>query len=557
MILFLPPPIRIPLTKGVWINNLSSAALFGVVINNELTEGALSVRTQEIMLNTSLVSVRQQFWRLNMKMRSLVLAGRRNVFAGMLSTAITTTLALRSLPVVAEPSAKYVFLMIGDGMGAAQRTAAELYVQTLGGDPTRRLTMNSFPVVGITDTRSEDSLITDSAAAGTAFACGERTVNGAVGMATDLTTPLPTIAETARDAGMRVGLVSTVSMDHATPACFYAHEASRRNLYRISCAAACSGFHVLAGGAPVGVSDFYVVGREHPYALAERNGLRVIHSLDDGRGLEEERRIWLVLSESSLDGAMPYDVDRDPDSPSLADLTRFAIDRLICPEGFFLMIEGGKIDWACHANDAATAVRETVAFDDAVAVALNFYRKYPDDTLIVVTGDHECGGMSAGAAGTRYSMNPRKLLRQEGSFFQFSRHIASLLRQGADFVDILIEARLFFGFKDLAGDEVERLAAAYAQSIRGVEERSGDLETYRLYGGYEPVTQMCTRLVAERAGIGWTSYSHTGVPVVTTAIGAGQALFDGVYPNTSVYQRLMTAMGLLDTHVHVAPATGL
>jgi alkaline phosphatase len=217
------------------------------------------------------------------------------------------------------------------------------------------------------------------------------------------------------------------------------------------------------------------------------------------------------------------------------------------------MVEGGKIDWACHANDAAAAIADTLAFDAAVAEGLAFYEKHAAETLLVVTGDHECGGMSIGFAGTRYSTFFEKIAHQKMSFLAFNARLDELKAAKASFADAMALARKAFGLA-LPGTggargmvltklEIEELSEAYERSLRGAEVRADD-RTFLLYGGYEPFTVKLTHTLNRKAGIGWTTYAHTGVPVPTSAVGVGSERFGGYYDNTDIFARIVEAAAL-------------
>ncbi|GAB6143245.1 alkaline phosphatase [Desulfocicer niacini] len=319
---------------------------------------------------------------------------------------------------------KYVFLFIGDGMGISQRVAAGQFA----GKP---LLMDSFPGQGITTTCAANQFITRSAAAATAISCGEKTRLGILGL--DIHhSPLKTIAERARDQGRKVGIITSVSIDHATPAAFYAHVPSRKQYYDIALALARSDFNYFAGG---GFRD-----PENKYGKSldfKGNALDVIRKA--GYGLVNTREAFNALSpgadkvivmnrQSGHGHSLPYAMDADDTDISLAEFTRKGIELLKGEKGFFMMVEGGQIDFACHANDAAAAIGDTIAFDAAINEAFVFLQKHPLETLIVVTTDHECGGMSLGFAGTHYDMDFTLLHHQKMSSRRFEKKIVMPLR---------------------------------------------------------------------------------------------------------------------------------
>lgn len=221
-----------------------------------------------------------------------------------------------------------------------------------------------------------------------------------------------------------------------------------------------------------------------------------------------------------------------------------------------MMVEGGKIDWACHANDAKTVVQDVVAFDEAVRVAYDFYQAHPEETLIVVTGDHETGGLTLGFAGTQYDSYFDVINSQKISFDVFSAEVFKKYKEentsGANFEDALALVKEYFGLTtEGEGDmvlkdfELQELKAGFVQSLSGVKVNAGTMD-YLLYGGYDPFTVKVTQILNQKAGLGWTTYSHTGAPVSTSAIGVGSEAFNGFYDNTDVAKKVMTIMGVVE-----------
>jgi alkaline phosphatase len=222
------------------------------------------------------------------------------------------------------------------------------------------------------------------------------------------------------------------------------------------------------------------------------------------------------------------------------------------------MVEGGKIDWACHANDGVAAIRDTLALDEAVRVAFHFYEKHPQETLIVVTGDHECGGLTLGFAGTKYETECNILKHQKVSFQKFSDEVLKQSRQecGADcdFEKIKPVITAHFGLKFTGDPQSDPLVLkpyqeamvreAFKRSMAAERIKADDPETYLLYGDYDPLTVTLTHVLNNNAGLGWTSFQHTGAPVTTSAVGVGAELFNGYYDNTDLAKKTMSVMGL-------------
>lgn len=503
----------------------------------------------------------------------------KRMFRNLRVLGLITVLALLvSSQALAAQSAKYVFLLIGDGMALPQINAAEVYLQAVNeGKPgLQKLHLTQLPAQGLTTTYSANAFITDSAAAATALACGYKTNSGVIAMDPTKKKTFKTIAEMAKESGMKVGIVSSVSIDHATPACFYAHEPTRKNYYEIDMALANSNFDYFAGGGlkkPTGPKK----DKESAYEVARENGFTVTRTVEAFRALKPGMgKVFAVSPALDGDKALDYEIDGQP--ISLADFTAKGIELLDNSHGFFMMVEGGKIDWACHANDAASAIRDTLAFDDVVAEALAFAEKHPNETLIVVTGDHECGGLTLGFAGTKYDSSFASLAGQKMSYDAFDKVLEAYRKttpaEKANMKDLAGSVEDAFGLTMLSdgekstleklaklGDgearvklalsltdlEMQELNEAFIRSMLGEEAHSKDDYTYLMYGGYEPFTVALTHALNHKAGLSWTSYSHTGVPVPTFAQGVGATLFQGYYDNTDLAKKMMEIMGFQPT----------
>ncbi len=300
------------------------------------------------------------------------------------------------LIIVIEPDlppksqAQAIILFIGDGMGEAHRTAARWSAAGQSG----ALAMDGMPALGWARTAPANGIVTDSAAAATALATGVKTNNGVIGQDPNGNS-LTTILERAQAIDMAVGLVTTVEMAHATPAAFAAHVPDRSMMTEIASQMLATRVDVLLGG---GEADFLPEGAAGCHGAGRR---------EDGRDLvgEAEAAGYIyVCSQSDFAALVPTSTTHllglfadqgmpRPYAPSLAEMTQKAIDILAQdPDGFFLMVEGGQIDWASHANDAVSAISDTVGLDEAVAVA-KAYAASAGNTLVIVTADHETGGM--------------------------------------------------------------------------------------------------------------------------------------------------------------------
>ena len=342
----------------------------------------------------------------------------------------TLSILLIALVGFAEGKAKYVFYFIGDGMGVNQVNAAETYLGALEGRiGIKELCFASFPNVGLVNTQSATNGVTDSAAGGTALATGNKTKNGALGVLKDLTTPITSIAEWAQEADAAVGITTSVSIDHATPASFYAHVGSRNESYKIGEQLTKTDVDFFA--ASDFVSPNNPNGGSDLYEQAKSNGFTIARGYKDyqKKAKKADKMILFQTEEASkVDrGSIPYALDRSKDDLSLQDITRAAINFLMKKQddkdGFFLMVEGGKIDWACHANDPVF-VSEVIDLDNAVKVAYEFYQQHPDETLIVVTADHETGGLALGRG--PYELNLKAISHQRMSMVKLERELKAM-----------------------------------------------------------------------------------------------------------------------------------
>jgi alkaline phosphatase len=491
-----------------------------------------------------------------MKIRSVVLGavlavlalGGQSVYAKG-----STEAGAKNGALAGKGEAKYVFLFIGDGMAMSQISTAEVFSTARSSKDiaVTRLGFTQFPVAGLTTTYDAGTFITDSASAGTAIATGNKTLSGVINMDSGKTQKFKTIAEYARDAGMKIGVVSTVTLNHATPASFYAKVPSRGNYYDIAVQLASSGFEYFGGGT---IDQPNGKNKDQPSAidLAKNNGYTYVDTKEGFTALKKGAGKVIAISPVVQDsGAMKYEIDRKKDELSLADYTKKGIELLDNPKGFFLMVEGGKVDWACHANDAGAAIYDVLALDAAISEALEFAKKHPEETLIVVTGDHETGGLTIGFAGTQYETFFDKVALQKKSYVSFDSEVLGPYKQNtskdrAKLADLIPAIRESFGIdiNGLSAFQKEQIEFAFQRSMGNEQVRSFAEDQYLLYGGYEPLTVKLTQIMNQTAGIGWTSYAHTGVPVPTFAAGAHQEIFGGYYDNTDLFYKLASAMNL-------------
>lgn len=382
-----------------------------------------------------------------------------------------------------EKKAKYVFYFIGDGMGFSHVSLAEGYLATkegkIGNSP---LCFSQFPVMGMATSYSANRYITCSSAAGTALATGAKTNNGMLGITPD-TVELTAISYKIHNAGFPIGITTSVTIDHATPASFYANSAARSDYYSIAQQLSESGFEFFGGGGFYGTKD-----KRHAekslYDIAAEAGYEFAYGVEDYKAKKgnSEKMILFQAEEAKRNNDLPYVAERVEGDLQLPQVVEAAIDFLNNEKGFFLMVEGGKIDWAAHSNDLQGTILETLDFDHAIQVAYNFYLQHPEETLIVVTADHETGGVTLGRGkGYVYDLS----VVNEGN---------KLAQEGTDVSNYM---------QDISRDSLSVVAK-----------------------------------------IGWTTTSHTGGAVPVFAVGAQSGLFAGRQDNTDIPKRICQAMGI-------------
>ena len=449
--------------------------------------------------------------------------------------------------VAKEKKAKYVFYFIGDGMGVNQVNGTEMYLaQKKGVIGIEPLHFTQFPIVNFATTYSKYNSVTCSAAAGTALATGTKTKNGTIGMDSLRKNPLYSVAVQAKNAGKKVGITTSVSVDHATPAAFYAHQPERGMYYEIATDLPKTGFDLYAGAGFLQYNNKKDTTAASIRSILQDSGyvfLRGVEEFKEKAG--EASKVVFTQKKGASNSSLSYAIDRKEGDLTLAQITENAIDFLTKDndQGFFLMVEGGKIDWACHTNDAATAFQEVVDMDAAVKVALDFYEKHPDETLIVITADHETGGIALGTG--KYLLNLGVLQYQKVSKDGLTAKIKKLRKEKNNKVsweevqELLRENLGFWDQVALSEQQEKTLKEVYKDSFRG---KKVEMEK-NLYSSNEPLAKEAVKILDDIAMIGWTSGGHSAGVVPVYAIGAGSQLFNGKLDNTDIPKKIAEAAG--------------
>lgn len=433
-------------------------------------------------------------------------------------------------------TAKNVILLYADGTASTQWELGRLASRELRNAPflTTDVVMREG-ALGLMSNRPLGVLVTDSAAAATAMSIGQRTANGMIGMLPD-GTRVETLLQAARAAGKRIGLVSTAAIHDASPAAFSVHARSRRNAQAIVDQYLALEPEVLFGG-----------GRDFFMPKTQPGGRR-----DDGKDVigafrakgydyvtttdELERTRGARVLGLFADGDMAYEIDRDARQPSTAQMTAAALRVLAgqSPQGFVLFVENENLDSAGHRNDIASLIRDLWAFDAAVKVALDFQREHPD-TLILVTGDHETGGLSiTNAQANLDAMSAASRFYAAASHFeQVSRITGSLDRAVRE-----------LGAKPDAA-ALDRVLAKYFPGFKmDADLREALLEQRMLERNFGYTTHApLSRMISRQTGIYWGTTGHTTEPPVVGALGPGSARFRGYMDNTEFAGRVRAAWG--------------
>ena len=433
--------------------------------------------------------------------------------------------------------AKYVFFFIGDGMGPHQVLSTEMYLAELEGKIGRKsLLMTTFPYSGQVATFSANSGITDSAASGTCLASGKKTNNGMIGQTPD-GTPAISVASRLKEQGWGIGIMTSVTIDHATPSSHYAHTPSRNNYYVIGTQLAESGFDFFGGSGFDQPQDKKNPAAPNLYDLCEQNGYVLAGGYADAKAKIGAQKMLLVPAERLEDrsrhaGALPYAIDRKTGDLSLPEIVEVAIAQLSTHDQFFMMAEGGKIDYASHANDGGTVLREVLDFDDAIKVAYDFYMQHPDETLIVVTADHETGGMALG--NSDYTLNLKVLAEQKCSSDLLSDQLSALQKQAGEQLtweqvkEVISKNTGLYGVVEMSKEDDQLLKTAFEQMMQhqGVEKS--------LYKDINALASKALALLNQKSRLGWTSKGHTASAVPVFAIGVGAERFTGWHDNSEI-----------------------
>ncbi len=442
------------------------------------------------------------------------------------------------LAAMAEGQVKYVFYFIGDGMGVNQINVTETYQAALKGKiGIEPILMASLPVVGLVNTYSATNGVTDSAAGGTALATGCKTKNGAIGVLEDLQTPCTSIAQWAKNSGKAVGVATTVSITHATPASFYGHQPRRQMYYELGKDLCKSGFDFFAG------ADFNKPyqkdGEPSLHEQAKAAGYTIVKGYKEyeKKGRKADKLILLQRDEMNQkwnSEQLPYALDQTKEDLTLEQIVRAGINYLSNKQtdGFFFAIEGGMIDWACHRNDIGNAINEVLDFDKAIKVAYEFYQQHPDETIIVISADHETGGLAMGVG--PYEIHTDLLRFQHKSIDELKWMLREQYKKAPKkftwaAVEKVLKEQMGFGAGiTLSDKQRERLQNRWQAIEKAIAENG------KVNDRINDLCETTKHILSEVAMISWASGGHSNGYVPVFAVGPGTEVFQGRIDNIEI-----------------------
>ena len=441
---------------------------------------------------------------------------------------------------------KYIFYFIGDGLSFNHILGTEQFFAVKEGKAkVERLNFSKFDTRNFVTNYSASHPVTDSAAAGTALATGCKTANSYVGV--DINgNELRNLTDVASEQGYMVGLVTNVGINHATPSSFYGHTSNRYGFpkladdYIASPVAFISGSTIMdLKSAPADANMPLITTLE----LAERvRNAGILLTLDAEEAANTKGQRVALVANDKENKHVPYVIDRKGGELTLLDSSRAAISYLSnnAEKGFFLMVEGGKLDYAAHEQDAVTTFYEVREFAQAVGLALEFAKQHPRETLIIVTSDHETGGMALGW--DHYEVRMERFMAQKASAIEMTKIIQKMRAEGkrnwSDYKQALSDN---FGLWSLVPVSKED-EAQLKHDFYDIFMKYGPMVD-GLYNKSEFLIYDAMRILNLSASIDWTSMYHTGMYTPIFANGVGEKAFLDCRDQTDIPKTIARLMG--------------
>lgn len=427
-----------------------------------------------------------------------------------------------------KKKAKNIIFMISDGMSSGTLAMANLYSQNILGKNGNWMNLYQEHKVSraLMDTASASSIVTDSAAASSSFGGGFRVKNGVLNVGANGEKHVP-IWQKFKKAGKKTGCVTTVTITHATPAGFCVNSDSRNAENEIAEMYAEIGFDVMMGGGDEFFNPLKREDKKDVYSLYRQKGYQILKNKNDLKNIEKGKKIVGVFNS----GALPYAIDRAhipelQSTPSLAEMVQTAIDQMKDhKEGFVLQVEGGKVDWAAHANDIAALIHDQLAFDEAVKTVTDFAEK-EGNTLVIITTDH--GNANPG---TIYGPDATKNFNSISGYRYTNEYILNAIHPDFNLQkmkDWIYETNKI----SLADDEAQHLLSFYS----GLEKQEAGLYNYKKlpFKAYSDIQK-------KHNSVGWISMDHSGDYVEVAVYGPGRELLPAFIKNTDLHYLMLKA----------------
>ncbi len=424
--------------------------------------------------------------------------------------------------------AKNIIFLVSDGMSQGTLTMANVFKYHKTGQHTHWIQgyKDNLLVRALMDTESASSLVTDSAAGGSAWGSGFRVKNGSVNVGVNGEAYLP-ILQKFKLRGKKVGCVTSVPITHATPSSFCVNSKSRGSQEGIAESYLDINFDVMLGGGAEFFSPNKRKDKKDMIAAFTQKGYQIAKTTQDLKNIKPNVPVLGLFGENGME----YEIDRQNDAifnkviPTLAEMTTKAIAQLDNENGFVMQIEGGKVDWAAHANDIAGLIHDQIAFDDAVKVALDFAQK-DKNTLVIITTDHgnaNPGIMYGKDVNVRFDSIQKYKKTNEWLLNQINKNTTPMqLQELVDYAN---------GFK-LTETEVKKILGYYT----GLEKPEDGLYNYK----HVPLAYY-SEIQKIRNAVGWISTEHTGDYVELAMYGPGSELLKPFVKNTDLHYLMLQA----------------
>jgi alkaline phosphatase len=470
---------------------------------------------------------------MDLSRRSLLTAGITSALAlgaSPKSNAASLTKLLDKLP----QKPKNIIFCVSDGMSDQIIAMADQYQQTVYGRNSyyHELLKQEGVNFAVQETRSLNSIVTDSSAAASTWGCGRRIWNGMVNCYPDKTM-LHTLTEIMTDAGVRAGLVTTTTITHATPSGFSVSNLKRDDEAGLALKHLTSNVDILMGGGNRYFAPDKRADKRDLYAEFAAKGYKVVRTRNEVLNLKA-KRILGIFSDSHT----PYTVDRNQNpelqasTPTLAEMAKVAIENLKdSPKGFILQIEGGRVDHGAHGNDLAAALFDQIAFEEAVKVAIDFAAQ-DGETLVIITADHATGGPSLNGDGQEYIDSTYGLLQVQRMTCSYDGIWKAAADKKAASYMAALEEKYSIKIKQSEAEAIEAAAAGKSPLSVAKFSRSVGATLAQILGNYTRVT--------------WTSGNHTSEHVWLTSFGPGSELIRGVVPNWTLHAFMLELKDLKD-----------